>query len=360
MKKILSILLVAMMVLFTGAFMASADTFTDIDIVPNKLIEFSIASGNSYEDTFKPAYGKGGEYTFISFGDACPTVTVSYDEQGYFGKKTITETIESDNGMLFGTYDFTAGTEYTITVKGDGKFSVIFFKPDANKCGFVTEPDKKSYYDGLEVSISGSNVTFLNDCLDLTGASFALVDSDGKTVYTVKDNALKKIIKSATYEKNTIKLAVNSSKKFLGITYKEYSAISLDVKTYPIKSVVLNHDELHYTYGDKDGKITGTLGSHYFTPDIKFNEMTANVTLIDDTKFENVEIKEENGRYYFELENIGKVYITNESQCPESGTVDADIVVGATPYKLTVNIDKAGFFQKLAIFFRLVFGAYKK
>lgn len=359
MKKVLSVLMIAVMLLLTGTVMVSADTF-DIAIVPNKIISLDIKSGNTCISKYTPTIGKDGEYTFVSFGDVCPTVTVSYVKQSLLGKKeTITETIESDGGMLFGTYNFTYGTEYTITVKGDGKFDLIFFKPDANKCGFVTDPVKKSYFDGLEVSISGSNATFINDSLDLTGASFALVDSDGNTVYTVKDNALKKIIKSATYEKNTIKLAVNASKKFLGITLKEYSTISLDVKPYPIKSVVLNHGELHYTYGDNDGTIKGTLKDHSFTPNIKFNEMTATVTLIDDTKLENVEIKEANGRYYFELEGVGKVYITNESKCPESGTVDADITVGATPYKITVTIDKAGFFQKIRIFFRLLFGAYK-
>lgn len=360
MKKLISIFLVAVMLLSTGLVIASADTLTDVDIVPNKLIDFNMASGNSYVDTFTPGLGKGGEYTFISFGDTCPTVKISYVKQKLIGTETITDTIETDDGALFGTYDFTVGTEYTITVSGNGAFSLIFFKPKVEKCGFVTEPDKKSYYNRLEVSINGSNVTFLNDCLDLTGASFALVDSDGNTVYTVNGNSIKKIIKSVTYENNTIKLAAKASKKFFGKTLKEYSSITLEVKPYPIKSVVLNHGELHYQYGDTDGTIKGTLKEHYFVPNIRFDKMTATITLTDGTKLENVAIKEADGRYYFELDGIGKVYIVNEAKCPEKAeNIDADIRIGADAYKLTVTIDKADFIKKIGIFFRLLFGMYK-
>lgn len=361
MKRIISILLAAVTVLLTLPVLASADTLTDIDIVPGKVIDFSITGNNTYTDTFVPSLSKSGEYTFISFGDVCPTVTVTYYKQTLIGREKVTDTIKSDGGVLFDTYTFSAGVEYTISVGGTGSFSLIFFKPNAEKCGFVSGPDKTEYFNKLEVSISGSNVTFLNDCLDLTGASFALVDEDGNTVYTVSGNSLKKIIKSVTYENNTIKLAVNASKKFLGITLKEYSAISLSVKPYPIKSVVLNHDELRYTYGDNDGTIKGSLKEHYFVPNINFAQMTATVTLTDGTRTENVPIQVVGGKYYFEVEGVGKVYITNEAKCPEKGeNIDADIRIGADPYKLTVTIDKADFFTKIGIFFRLLFGVYKR
>lgn len=362
MKKAISILLAVLMTVSIGFVMASADTLTDIDIVPNKTIEFDIAPGNKYVDVFSPGFSEAGDYIFISSGDVCPTVTISYVKTKIIGRdETETVTIATDGGILFDTFTFNYNVDYTFTVSAPsgGAFSMIFFKPDASKCGFVSEPDKKSYYENLEVSISGSTVTFLNDSLDLTGAAFNLVDSQGNVVYTVKDNALKKIISSVSYSNNVIKLSPNASKKIFGLfTIKEYASISLEVKPYPIRSVVLNHGELNYVYGE-DGRIKGSLSDHYFIPDIKFDEMTATVTLKDGTNCKDLEIKSEGGRYYFEIENVGKVFIENNAQCPDSGSAEASVRVGATDYKLDVTIQKPDFFKRIGIFFKLLFGIYK-
>lgn len=364
MKKITALVL-AMLTLLSICFVtALADTFTNKPIKPGTMTEFDIKAGDTYEYKFTPTVSSAGEYTFLSFGDVRPEVSVSYVKTGILKDETVTDTLAVDNGMVFATYEFTALREYTIRVKaaeGEGKLSLIYFKPNPEKCGFEGELVKTAYCDKAEVSINGTKAEFLNDCLDLTGVTFNLVDDAGTTIYTLSGNNIKKILKSITYENGKIRLAVNASKTFLFWTTAEYSSVSVDVLPYPISGWRLNHDALSYKYGT-DGTIKGTLKEHWFIPDIQFDRMTADVTLNDEagTVLESVPISKENGRYFINVENVGRIYIDNTAKCSESGEQEAEIKIGPDSYKLTVTIEKAGFFQKIGIWFKLLFGVYNK
>lgn len=359
-SRVLSLLL-AVILAFSCCITAFADTYS-IDIQVNAANHITLNKADKNTGSFSIA----GSFVVIAKGEGRPEIQITYD--GGLKDAIALDATANENGFICEVCEFPLvllARKYDVKISSsDSKkcdFDFWIIDADRNFSGLTADPDtSKTYYEDIDVKISGTKVSYINGAPDFSGAEFSFRDKKNKDLLKLTGADVLCVMEEPVYGGSAI-------------TYKVKSAVSLfsnnkvvyKVKPNPIKAVKIASETVErpaYHFG-KDGIIKGTLRSYYFRPDMKFDGITFTVTYKDSVGggTADLEVQKDAKGYYVEVPGFGRQDITYKAEVTQNKTqpFDATVTVGGASFQMTIQIEKAKFFEFIGIWFRLLFGRYR-
>lgn len=364
-KKILAIALTVITVFSCLAITASADEFERTYEI-NAKNEITLKAGDSCIGPVEISLlgAIGNSYVFLSSGARNLKVELI---QNSMGREIITNLDgKSGNGNTFhvfsepGTYRL----RITNTTKLPQKFDFWIIKASRTYSGFVSYPTAadKVYYEDIDFVNENGTARFINEP-DFTGARYEFKDANNACVYALDGSDVKNILGVPVYTGGARVITYTVSV----LAFNLKATVTFKASPNPIQNVISTaktEEAANRTYRfGKDGYIKGTILKYYFCPNVNFEGLTLEIQLKDwaggGTFTADVE-KDEKG-CYISVTEYGKQYLRHESKVTENKTMDylAPVFVGSANFKLTIKIEKAGFFEYLGILIRLFFGVYR-
>ncbi len=377
--KIISFLM-ALVLIFSASLIGvyAANTYEDLELRQNVANEISMGKDDVL---IAKGFKANGKLTIVTTGYAKPTIKITH-------KQIITEKVVEDysltpsaDGNIFEIVDLSALTEYDITItKANAlvsKFDLYIFKANARYSGFTAYPATasngsapKTFYEDIDFTTSSgslisASVNFKTEP-DFTGARYEFKDDNNACIFALENNDVKQILTAPTFASSVITYQSKLSSILSGSTN---STVTFKAQANPIKSVrvsAMPDPAPSYHFG-KDGIIKGKLGNYYFRPDIKFDgykfEITFKdyVTAADPGINREYSVQKDGKGYYIDLGAYGKQYITYTAEVTQNKTqaYQTTVYVGSGHFGMDVQIEKAGFFEFIGIWFGLLFGKYK-
>lgn len=364
-KKILAIVLTVITAFSCLAITASADEFERTYEI-NAKNEISLKAGDSCIGPVEISLlgAIGNSFIFISSGARDLKVELI---QSSMGREIITNLDgKSGNGNTFHVFSEPGSYRLRITntTRLPQKFDFWIIKASRTYSGFVSYPTSadKVYYEDIDFVLENGTARFINEP-DFTGARYEFKDANNACVYALDGSNVKNILGVPVYTGGARVITYTVSV----LAFNLNATITFKASPNPIQNVISTAKTEEaanrvYHFG-KDGYIKGTIFDYYFCPDINFEGLTLEIQLKDwaggGTFTADVE-KDEKG-CYIPITDYGKQYLRHESKVTENKTMDylAPVIVGSANFKLTIKIEKAGFFEYLGILIRLFFGVYR-
>lgn len=362
-KKALSVMFAVIMMLSCFSIFAFAET-TEITAKINAENSITLKAGEKKTFTLS----LGGSYTVITTGSKkaeVNIVTKTGNTTSYTALK------KADNGNVFDTRTYglsilgldIKSADYTFEVSAsDGKACTLklwIIEYSEKYSGFTSYPTTtKVYKEDIDFTVTGSGVSF-KTAPDFTGAVFTFNDDSNNPIYTLKGNDVLNVLSAPTFTYEAKKIVYVS----IATVLNSRNTVSFSAEPNYIQTVVIKgYPAKAYHFG-KNGTIKGSLGNYYFIPDIDLTGATATVTYKSYVggKTETVNVNKDGKGYYITTSLTGRQNITNQAKVTSNSTATykAPLYVGNCPTTISIQIEKATFFEMIGIWFGLLFGKYK-
>ncbi len=364
MKKLTSLILAMLFAVGCLSTICFAGTVvTDDTLTINGKKEYNLGSGDEYQYTFTTSLGSVKNYIFIMSGTSgTPKVTITPKSTLLNPNPSSKILTGSKSLAVIELGNLLSKMEYTIVVtsyEGKGAHYDLYIIEENNNCKLDTQPasiNTATYNEDKDFAYKNGKLEFYHGEPDFTGAVYTFRDTLGHDIYTLKDNDVKQLYSEPIYEYLTQRIYYTSKVDVLRDT------ISYKANPNYLKSAKFtNYNNKTYHYG-KDGTIKGNIFDYYYVPDVDLEGAKVVVTYkytIDGKDQDTLDVKKDVNGWYVEIMG-GKTYITNESQAEnKTYTYAAPLYVGNCLAPTNIQIEKAGFFESIGIWFGVLFGKYK-
>ncbi len=361
-NRIISAILVAVLFITsftTLGFAANSQSDSDTSLVVNGVATYETDKNNEYVFNYKTTVLK--TLRIFSLGDYKTTLTVNY--KGLDGKSK--SNVYSANGYknnFLAEISFIGGINYELRIKAETNTPtdlrvVCLDKSDVASIT-VTGIQSAVYTDGVNIDLNNID----KSKLDLSGFVATVLFNKIATPVILTGNEIFPIIDEIAADgTDSIKLTTFKYGKII----QRSESLNLHVTPYPFASMILSTPPTRktYTYG-VNGRISGTLSDHVFYPAFELDGAEITVKYSDTYKLpeEKLPVLKDGNGYYIQTA-VGKIEVVANGVCNEDSGNFKAVVTAGKPLnpEMSFNFElvKPGFFERIAIFFRLLFGMYK-